>query len=53
MEKTQELEAEQAICAECARESPPDGGGWRTYLYDGDQPAPFCPECAEREFGAG
>ena len=52
MEKTPEaLQAEQLICAECARESPPEASSWEIYLYDGNQPAPVCPQCAEREFG--
>jgi hypothetical protein len=28
-----------------------DANGWRVFLTDDDQPAVFCPECAEREFG--
>ena len=42
-------------CAECGRaperEDSMEAEGWR-YFPDGvEEPHPFCPECAEREFG--
>jgi hypothetical protein len=40
------------ICAECGVESPPDAAGWRGYLDDDGAAVMFCPDCAEREFGA-
>ena len=55
MRKTaqEDLGGEQLICAECAHESPPQFHDWRIYyLLEEDQPVPFCPECAQREFGA-
>ena len=46
------------VCAERGLEAPPDAQGWQSHLgYDpreDEWPAAFafCPECAEREFGA-
>lgn len=43
-------------CAECgAVWLPGDGGRWEAYLTDDEPPelAPYCPGCAEREFGGG
>lgn len=47
--------AEGVSCAECGRVPDSEGSleteGWR-YFPDGvEEPHPFCPECAEREFG--
>ena len=47
---------EDITCAECGR--PLDEGltaeaaGWRFYPAGAKNQHPFCPECAEREFGA-
>ncbi len=40
-------------CAECGREDDSRERGWQGHeTTDGDI-ALFCPDCAEREFGAG
>ena len=39
------------VCGECGRISLDRADGWRMYLDDDDEPVPYCPECAEREFG--
>ena len=42
-------------CTECGRtpDDPDavDSEGWRFLPVDVEHPHPFCPECAEREFG--
>ena len=42
-------------CAECGRAPEDDGSleaeGWRYLPAGAEDPHPFCPECAEREFG--
>lgn len=47
------------LCEECLTESDPEALSWRIYLApDPDDPAAapmlgaYCPDCAEREFGA-
>jgi hypothetical protein len=43
------------VCAECARQPRPDENAaddWRAYSYGVGELVVFCPECAEREFGA-
>lgn len=47
--------AEGIVCTECGRivedvESA-KAEGWRFFPAEVDDPHPFCPECAEREFG--
>jgi hypothetical protein len=48
--------AERPTCAECSREQSAGERGWKAYLTtDEDEPAEalvYCPDCAEREFGA-
>jgi hypothetical protein len=39
-------------CVECGAESSGEAGGWRAYLTIDDEAVVFCPDCAEREFGA-
>ena len=41
-------------CTECGRVADAESvetEGWRFYPADAEDPHPFCPECAEREFG--
>jgi hypothetical protein len=40
-------------CVECERLQPDGEPGWKMYVTVDDEPALYCPECAEREFGAG
>lgn len=40
-------------CVECERLQPDGEPGWEMYVTVDDEPALYCPECAEREFGAG
>jgi hypothetical protein len=39
-------------CSECGRAWTDPSERWQTFLTVDDQPALFCPSCAEREFGA-
>ncbi len=47
--------AEGVACAECGRTPESDESieseSWRYYPDGAEEPHPFCPECAEREFG--
>jgi hypothetical protein len=47
--------AEGITCTECNRAPGEDGSAevesWRFLPTDVHDPHPFCPECAEREFG--
>ncbi len=43
-------------CIECGATADDDARGWRAYLIDlddprQDEPAFYCPVCAQREFG--
>jgi hypothetical protein len=40
------------VCVECGAESEA-GEGWKAYLTADAEPAVYCPDCAEREFGPG
>jgi len=46
---------ESISCAECGRVPAEDESveddGWRYFPAGAEEPHPFCPECAEREFG--
>jgi DNA-directed RNA polymerase subunit RPC12/RpoP len=39
-------------CVECGKEATDSAIEWRGYLTDDDEVAIYCPDCAEREFGA-
>jgi hypothetical protein len=48
-----EMEArdrERLECVECGEFSDGEARGWRMFLTDDDQPAVYCPGCAEAEF---
>ena len=48
-------EAPMSACAECGRRPRPDENAddeWRAYSDGAGELIVFCPECAEREFGA-
>jgi Zn finger protein HypA/HybF involved in hydrogenase expression len=40
------------VCEECRRPWPDEERGWQGHVVDLDEIAFYCPECAEREFGA-
>jgi hypothetical protein len=42
---------EGAACVECGLLWVNEAERWRSYLTDDGDPALFCPECAEDEFG--
>jgi hypothetical protein len=50
------MEPGPLVCVECGRVQTDDERGWRSYLtVDEDDPVEaivYCPDCAEREFGA-
>lgn len=45
-----EIERLRLVCVECSARSDMAARGWRVYLTTDDEPATYCPECAEAEF---